>query len=612
MTIDRVNRDFGELKTLLKLAISGPHAPDVVEANQGWPDMGQLVKAGLLLPLDNYAKAYGWDEKVSENVRAVSTWSPDGKEFGTGDLFGYTTMGEIVGVYYNKQMLADLGLTIPTTFGEFEQDLEVATQAGEVPIQFGNNDAFPGIHEYAVIQDQMASTSYLTDFIFGRKRNELSFDTPENVQAATTLQDWAQKGYFTPGFGGGGYDNAVANFGDGQGLFMITGNWIVANLGADNRNFGFFPLPPMTAGAPAGLDGRRGLPPGHHGGVRAPRRGRRLHRLDEQRPRERPAVQAGQIPLRAGRSELVDRAGHGAGRRGRRGVGRVEGQRRRSLRGLGHTDLLRHPHRGDPGADGHADHAAGVRGAGREGLRRLPERRGRDGRAAGRRLQSRRGREPPGRAPGRSPRRAPARARRGGSATSTSRRRSSCTPRSTSGRSSRARTTRSSTGTASRSARGSGLGNYKEFFTDPDIRVGYLHVLILMFFYAFMPIVIGLFLAAVLSRIRIRGLTVFRLLLFLPLVITDVATAVAWIWVYDVNGPLNTALRSVGLGRLDPVRGLARRLQHRAAGRRRVRDVGDVRLLPDPVPGGRHEDPGEPVRSGARRRGERRSGSSSP
>jgi raffinose/stachyose/melibiose transport system permease protein len=100
-----------------------------------------------------------------------------------------------------------------------------------------------------------------------------------------------------------------------------------------------------------------------------------------------------------------------------------------------------------------------------------------------------------------------------------------------------------------------GLSNYKEFFTEPTIRVGYLHVLLLMFFYAFMPIVIGLFLAAVLSRIRIRGLTVFRLLLFLPLVITDVATAVAWIWVYDVNGPLNTVLRSMGLGRLIPSAG---------------------------------------------------------
>jgi len=100
-----------------------------------------------------------------------------------------------------------------------------------------------------------------------------------------------------------------------------------------------------------------------------------------------------------------------------------------------------------------------------------------------------------------------------------------------------------------------GLGNYTDFFTDPTIREGYLHVLILMFFYSLMPIVIGLFLAGLMSRIRIRGLTFFRLLLFLPLVLTDVVTALAWTWVYDVNGPLNTALRAVGLGHLIPAAG---------------------------------------------------------
>lgn len=100
-----------------------------------------------------------------------------------------------------------------------------------------------------------------------------------------------------------------------------------------------------------------------------------------------------------------------------------------------------------------------------------------------------------------------------------------------------------------------GLRNYTEFFTDPAIRSGYLHVLVLMVFYAFLPIVIGLFLAAVLSRIRIRGLTFFRLLLFLPLVITDVVTAVAWTWMYDLDGPISTVLRTVGLGHFIPSQG---------------------------------------------------------
>ena len=105
-----------------------------------------------------------------------------------------------------------------------------------MPIQFGNNDAFPGIHEYVDDPgpDGAAWTTSPTSSS-GSQGDDLSFDTPENLQAATTLQDWAEKGYFTPGFGGGGYDDAVADFAKGEGVFMITGNWIVANLGADNR-----------------------------------------------------------------------------------------------------------------------------------------------------------------------------------------------------------------------------------------------------------------------------------------------------------------------------------------------------------------------------------------
>ena len=100
-----------------------------------------------------------------------------------------------------------------------------------------------------------------------------------------------------------------------------------------------------------------------------------------------------------------------------------------------------------------------------------------------------------------------------------------------------------------------GLSNYRDFFTDPAIRSTYMHVLELMIFYTFAPIVIGLSLAVLLSRIRIRGLTFFRLLLFLPLVITDVVTAVAWAWIYGSDGPLNTMLKAVGLGRIIPSQG---------------------------------------------------------
>ena len=108
-----------------------------------------------------------------------------------------------------------------------------------------------------------------------------------------------------------------------------------------------------------------------------------------------------------------------------------------------------------------------------------------------------------------------------------------------------------------------GLANYREFFTDPSIRETYMHVLELMVFYALAPIAIGLSLAVMLSRIRIRGLTFFRMLLFLPMVITDIVTAVAWVWIYGSSanipghpeGPLNVVLKAVGLGRFIPTEG---------------------------------------------------------
>ena len=53
--IKRVARSFSDLQTTLKLAVSGPNAPDVVEANQGRPIMGALGTAGLLRPITDYA-----------------------------------------------------------------------------------------------------------------------------------------------------------------------------------------------------------------------------------------------------------------------------------------------------------------------------------------------------------------------------------------------------------------------------------------------------------------------------------------------------------------------------------------------------------------------------
>src|SRR4029450_4447986 len=189
------------------------------------------------------------------------------------------------------------------------------------------------------------------------------------------------------------------------------------------------------------------------------------------------------------------------GARGRRGcrARRERRERHGAVPGLGDAHLLRHDDRGDPGADGAPDHATGVRATDRGGLLGIPElARLMDAepavasRAVAVGSRWRRARDA----------RLPGEARRigylyvapafllyaafnlfplGQGVNLSFYQWDGITP-----------------GTWV------GLDNYLEFFTDPIIRQGYVHVLQLMVFYSFLPIVIGLFLAGLLSRLRSR------------------------------------------------------------------------------------------------------------
>ncbi len=73
-----------------------------------------------------------------------------------------------------------------------------------------------------------------------------------------------------------------------------------------------------------------------------------------------------------------------------------------------------------------------------------------------------------------------------------------------------------------------GFSNYTEVFSDDELRSAFAHSLILLIFYALLPLLIGLLLAGVMARARVRGLAFFRTILFLPQVIAMVVVAVMW------------------------------------------------------------------------------------
>lgn len=256
----RTTKSFDDLKKTVKLGLSGANAPDVVQINNTRGDMGAYVKAGQLLNLDGYAKAYGWDQRYPESVRAVASYSPDAKTFGSGSLYGLPQVGEVVGVFYNAKKLKTLGINpAMPTWADFGKALETAKSKGETPLMLGNVDKWPAGHVFGLVQGAHVPADQIRTLAFGNAGG--SWKTPENKAAMDELVSWVDKGYFNNGFNGQGYDPAWQAFSKGTGVFLIGGTWLQADLSkAMGADVGFMLPPPAQAGGVSVETGASGQP----------------------------------------------------------------------------------------------------------------------------------------------------------------------------------------------------------------------------------------------------------------------------------------------------------------------------------------------------------------
>lgn len=92
-----------------------------------------------------------------------------------------------------------------------------------------------------------------------------------------------------------------------------------------------------------------------------------------------------------------------------------------------------------------------------------------------------------------------------------------------------------------------GLDNYVAVFTDPQLRAPFVHALVLVVFFSLLPVLLGMLLAALMTRSAVRGAGFFRTVIFLPQVIALTVVAVVWRQIYAPQGPLNDLLRGIGL-----------------------------------------------------------------
>jgi raffinose/stachyose/melibiose transport system substrate-binding protein len=251
IVIQRETYATGDLTTVLPTALTESTGPDVAMINQGHANMGALVEAGLLLPLNDYADQYDWWSRYAAGLHARNSFSEDGAEFGVGNVYGVSNKAEVVGVYYWREDFEELGLEIPQTLDEFETVLAALKDAGKTPIMFGSLDGWPAIHTLGAIQHSFATVEEVDAFTFGTEGG--TYDTEANLLGAQKFLEWIDAGYFPEGFEGLDHDNAtLGGFINHEASTWIAGTWnaatIIPELGEEP--IGFFLFPPAEEGQP--------------------------------------------------------------------------------------------------------------------------------------------------------------------------------------------------------------------------------------------------------------------------------------------------------------------------------------------------------------------------
>jgi raffinose/stachyose/melibiose transport system substrate-binding protein len=237
---------FANLIAQTPRLLTSDNPPDLIRL----PTMVDLVRDGLLLDLEPYVTAFGWDQ-WSPSLLVPHRVAEGGRPRGEGDLYAGGLNYSTTGVFYNKELAEQIGMTEPpATLEEFEGYLATAKEMGLQPIMQWNAAASGGGLAFP-LQNLMASvgpTTPINEWIY--QKEGATIDTPSNLEAAQHLQQWIESGYFPEDVNAIEYTDSNARFAAGEGVFTFNGDW--QNAGFDDLapgNVGFFLFPPAAEGA---------------------------------------------------------------------------------------------------------------------------------------------------------------------------------------------------------------------------------------------------------------------------------------------------------------------------------------------------------------------------
>jgi len=222
----------------------------ILSASNRLPDVGFTWAAGFLEPYAVGKRFAVLDDLMEGGLQDIFAPGTTEAYMNGGRLYALPLEFNIVPIFYNKKIFADLGLDVPDSYGAFKETVAALSEAGVIPVALGNRERWPGSHWFMYLADRFAGPNAVRDAINRTAR----FNVPSMKVAAREVQELVDMGAFSRGFNGMSNEEARRLFVSGRAAMFMMGTWELPNLVMDPRvpqefkdNLGYFKFPLVDA-----------------------------------------------------------------------------------------------------------------------------------------------------------------------------------------------------------------------------------------------------------------------------------------------------------------------------------------------------------------------------
>jgi raffinose/stachyose/melibiose transport system substrate-binding protein len=233
---DVLTGTFTENNQKVRIALDNEAGPHVLGGVDVGANLKALVSTGQVKDLTEYYRASGLIDRIPPNLLSQVTVE--------GRFYAIPQNLESVGIFYNKDIFAELELDVPTEWAEYIDVLEAVKDAGYFGYTMGLAGGWPSALMASMFMYSSAGSEYI-DVLSG---TQPWTECDNCLDGLNAFYGMVANGYANPEPLGIDYDQSLDLFYQGINAMVLNGPWFIdASVSAEpDFEIGFFYLPAVN------------------------------------------------------------------------------------------------------------------------------------------------------------------------------------------------------------------------------------------------------------------------------------------------------------------------------------------------------------------------------